>query len=68
MKESNNIVDYINKMMVMAKDIALVGNVISEPMQISIILNILPTSSDMSVIALEVNFTNLSLDQLPLLL
>ncbi|CAN6454213.1 unnamed protein product [Victoria cruziana] len=68
MKESDNVVDHMNKMMVMAKDLALVGNAISDPMQISIILNSLPPSWDMAVTALEVNFANLTLDQLPLLL
>lgn len=51
----------------MAKDLAIVGNIISKPMQISIILNSLPSSWDMAATAPEINFTNLSLTQLLLL-
>lgn len=68
MKKSDNIVDHVNNMMVMTKDLFMVSNVISKPMQISIILNSLTLSWDIVVIVLKVNFTNLSLDQFSLLL
>lgn len=32
MKESDNVVDHVNKMMVMAKDLVMISNVISESM------------------------------------
>lgn len=61
-------VDYINKIMVMVKDLTIIGTAIFESMQISIILNSLPFSWDMIIIVLEINFSNLSLNQLSLLL
>lgn len=42
MKESDNVVDHVNKMVDLDKDLTIVGNAISKPMQISIILNNLP--------------------------
>lgn len=51
-------------MMAMTKYLAMVDNTISEPMHISIILNNLPPSWDIAIIALDINFANLSLDQL----
>ncbi|XP_031493236.1 uncharacterized protein LOC116259513 [Nymphaea colorata] len=53
MKESDKVVDHVNKMLVMAKDLAVVGNVISDNMQICTILNSLPSSWDMAVTALS---------------
>ncbi|KAF3786515.1 hypothetical protein EJ110_NYTH11733 [Nymphaea thermarum] len=66
MKESDNVMDHVNKMFVMAKDLAVVGNVISDNMQISTILNILPPSWEMAVTALSVQFDNLTLEKLPI--
>ncbi|KAF3782088.1 hypothetical protein EJ110_NYTH20377 [Nymphaea thermarum] len=66
MKESDNVMDHVNKMLVMAKDLAVVGNVISDNMQISTILNSLPSSWEMAVTALSVQFDNLTLEKLPI--
>lgn len=66
MKEFGNIVHHINKMMVVGKDLILIGNIIFKPMQMLIILNSLPPSWHMADITLEVIFTNLTLNQLPL--
>ncbi|KAF3787754.1 hypothetical protein EJ110_NYTH22418 [Nymphaea thermarum] len=66
MKESDDVMDHANKMLVMAKDLAVMGNVISDNMQISTILNSLPPSWDMAVTALSVQFDNLTLEKFPL--
>ena len=39
MKEGDSVIDHVNKMLVMAQDLAEAGNIISERMQISTILN-----------------------------
>ncbi|MFV0960691.1 hypothetical protein QML37_30130, partial [Klebsiella pneumoniae] len=65
MKESDDIVDHVNKMMVMAKDLACAGNEIPEQMQISTILSSLPPSWRTEVIALRVHFDRLTLGALP---
>lgn len=52
----------------MVKNLAMIGNVISKRIHISIILNSLPSFWNMTIITLEINFSNLSLDQLSLLL
>ncbi|KAF3784691.1 hypothetical protein EJ110_NYTH29755 [Nymphaea thermarum] len=66
MKESDNVMDHVNKILVMAKDLAVVGNVISDNMQISTILNSRPPSWDVAVTALSVQFDNLTLEKLPI--
>ncbi|KAF3787757.1 Retrovirus-related Pol polyprotein from transposon TNT 1-94 [Nymphaea thermarum] len=66
MKESDDVMDHVNKMLVIAKDLAVMGNVMSDNMQISTILNSLPPSCDMAVTALSVQFDNLTLEKLPL--
>ncbi|KAF3774681.1 Retrovirus-related Pol polyprotein from transposon TNT 1-94 [Nymphaea thermarum] len=66
MKESDDVMDHVNKMLVMAKDLAMMGDIISDNMQISTILNNLPPSWDMAVTALSVQFDNLTLEKLPL--
>lgn len=68
MKKSDNIVNHINKMLVMAKDLAIIENIIYESMQISIILNSFHLFWNMVATVLEVNFINLFPDQLPLIL
>ncbi|KAF3785935.1 hypothetical protein EJ110_NYTH19180 [Nymphaea thermarum] len=66
MKELDNIMDHVNKKLIMAKDLAVVGNVISDNMQISTILNSLPPSWEMAVTALCLRFDNLTLEKFPL--
>ncbi|KAF3789698.1 hypothetical protein EJ110_NYTH05244 [Nymphaea thermarum] len=66
MKESDRVIDHVNKMLVMAKDLAVVGNVISDNMQICTILNSLPPSWDMIVTTMSLQFDTLTLEKLPI--
>ncbi|KAF3783699.1 hypothetical protein EJ110_NYTH31875 [Nymphaea thermarum] len=66
MKESDDVMDYANKMLIMAKDLAMMGSPISDNMQISTILNSLPPSWDVAVTAMSVQFDSLTLEKLPL--
>ncbi|KAF3783884.1 hypothetical protein EJ110_NYTH31498 [Nymphaea thermarum] len=66
MKESDSVMDHVNKMLIMAKDLAVVENVISDNMHISTILNNLPPSWDVAVTALSLQFDNLTLEKLPI--
>ncbi|CAN6440078.1 unnamed protein product [Victoria cruziana] len=65
-KEADNVTDHVNKMLVMAKDLAVLNNPIADTMQINIILNSLPPSYKMTVVALKTQFGSLNIDQLPL--
>ncbi|CAN6472123.1 unnamed protein product [Victoria cruziana] len=66
MKESDSVTDHVNKMLVMAKDLLVLNNPIADAMQINTILNSLPPSWKMTVVALKTQFGNLNIDQLPL--
>ncbi|KAF3788080.1 Retrovirus-related Pol polyprotein from transposon TNT 1-94 [Nymphaea thermarum] len=66
MKELDSVMNHVNKMLVMAKDLVVVGNVISDNMQISTILNSLPPSWDVAVTVLSLQFDNLTLEKLPI--
>lgn len=68
MKEPDSVEDHVNKMMVIAKDLIMVENIIYEPMQIFIILNSYSPSWDIAIIVIGVKFNNPSLYKLPLLL
>ncbi|XP_031487910.1 uncharacterized protein LOC116255930 [Nymphaea colorata] len=64
MNEPAKMVDHVIKMLVMAKDLAVVGNVISDNMLISTILNSLPHSWEMAVTTLSLQFNTLTLEKL----
>ncbi|XP_049931844.1 uncharacterized protein LOC126409757 [Nymphaea colorata] len=66
MKKSCKVVDHVNKMLVMAKDLAIVENDIPDNMQISTVLNSLPPSWDMAVIVLNLQFDIRTLEKLPI--
>ncbi|XP_075658960.1 uncharacterized protein LOC142628809 [Castanea sativa] len=49
MNESDNVIEHVNKMIVIAKELAILGNPIPNKMQVSTILHSLPNSWDSAV-------------------
>ncbi|KAK3015659.1 hypothetical protein RJ639_006333 [Escallonia herrerae] len=68
MKEGENVVDHVNKLLVMAKELAALGNPIPDKMQVSTVLSSLPDSWDPVVISINVSGQDLSMKNLPMLL
>ncbi|XP_077221656.1 uncharacterized protein LOC143855422 [Tasmannia lanceolata] len=60
MKEGESVVDHVNKMLVIAKELAAVGNPILEKMQVLTVLHSLRASWDSVVVA--INFSGKEVD------
>lgn len=68
MKESDSIVEHINKMIVLAKELATHGNPILDKLQVSTILRSLPDSWEPVVVPLNISNTSTSMKNLPMIL
>ncbi|KAK2981371.1 hypothetical protein RJ640_003331 [Escallonia rubra] len=67
MKEGESVVD-LNKLLLLAKQLAALGNPIPDKMQVSIVLSSLPDSWDPVVISINVSGQDLTMKNLPMLL
>ena len=68
MNESDNVIEHVNKMLVIAKELIVLGNPILDKMQMSTILHSLPDSWDSVVVALKYSATLVNMKNLPTLL
>ncbi|KAG5565586.1 hypothetical protein RHGRI_001486 [Rhododendron griersonianum] len=68
MKEDENVIDHVNKLSVIAKELATLDNPLPDRLQVSTILQSLPTSWDSAVVALNFSSTTLTTKNLPVLL
>ena len=68
MNESDNVIEYVNKMSVIAKELVVLGNPIPNKMRVSTILHSLPDSWDSVVVALNYSATPVNMKNLPTLL
>lgn len=68
MSEYSSVVDHVNHMALIAKDLSVAGNTISDKMQVSTILNSLPPSWDSVVTAINCSGQVLTMDTLPAIL
>ena len=68
MNESENVIEHVNKMSVIAKELAVLGNPIPDKMQVSTILHSLLNSWDSVVVALNYSATLVNMKNLPSLL
>uniref|UniRef100_A0A7N2LQP3 Retrovirus-related Pol polyprotein from transposon TNT 1-94 n=1 Tax=Quercus lobata TaxID=97700 RepID=A0A7N2LQP3_QUELO len=68
MNESDNVIEHVNKMSVIAKELAILGNPILDKMQVSTILHTLLDSWDSVVVALNYSATPVNMKNLPTLL
>ncbi|XP_010272034.1 PREDICTED: uncharacterized protein LOC104607935 [Nelumbo nucifera] len=67
-KEDDPIVENVNKMIVIAKELAAVGNSIPDKVQLSTILHSLPKSWEQVAISLNLSGQNITMQNLPMLL
>ena len=68
MNESDNIIEHVNKMSVIAKELVVLGNPIPNKMRVSTILHSLPDSWDSVVVALNYSATPVNMKILPIVL
>ena len=66
MQEGDNVVEHINKMIVMAKDLSTAGTEIPKRMQVATILNSLPPSLAVAATTLRMNHAIKSVTDLPM--
>ena len=64
MQEEQSVVEHVNNMIVMAKDLSIAGTPIPEKLQVATILNSLPNSFDMVTTSMRSN-PSLQLSELP---
>ena len=55
MQEEQSVVEHVNNMIVMAKDLSIVGTPIPEKLQVATIFNSLPNSFDMVTTSMRSN-------------
>lgn len=68
MKESDSVIERVNKMIVLAKELATHGNPIPDKLQVSTVLHSLPPTWDSAVMTLNLSNTNLTMNNLPMTL
>ena len=68
MNETDNVIEHVNKMSIIAKELVVLGNPIPDKMQVSTILHSLPGSWDFVVVALNYSATPMNMKNLPTLL
>ncbi|KAF7154487.1 hypothetical protein RHSIM_Rhsim01G0134100 [Rhododendron simsii] len=68
MKEDENVIDHVNKLSVIAKELATLDNPLPDRLQVSTILQSLPKSWESAVVALNFSSTTLTMKNLPVLL
>ena len=65
MQKGDSVIEHVNKMIVMTKELSTVGTEISEKMQVATILNSLPASLDMAATTLRMSGSILNVMNLP---
>ena len=68
MKDDESVVEHVNKLVVIAKELASLGNPIPDKMQVSTVLHSLPNSWESVVISLNMSGQDLTMAKLPMLL